>query len=213
LDEISAGISQQIQKRLLENLLSIDNIFSYCGDCASVNFTKHSLVFEKLKLNLQNQYANCLAHILHNCTKQACGRLQIDIESVAVKIFNHFSSFSKHTEELKAIFYFCGDDYKNLLCHVGTRWLTLCPAVRRVAKCWAAITSDFLSLGGDDCPCQIWKYLEVCETCEAAGKEMYVIPACCTFLRNVLLPFQCLLKELEMGQYYNSRATSPDGKI
>jgi hypothetical protein len=101
------------------------------------------LVFQKSKLNPNILCANCLAHILHSCTKQAGDKLRIDIESLAVKKFNHFSS-SKHTEELKTIFEFCGDDYKNLLCHVGTRWLTYCSAVKRFAKCWAAVTSYFL---------------------------------------------------------------------
>jgi hypothetical protein len=54
---------------------------------------------------------------------------------------------------------------------VGTRWLTLYPAVERLAKCWPAVESYFLSLRGDDCPRQIWKYLEVWESGEAAQEE------------------------------------------
>jgi hypothetical protein len=85
------------------------------------------------------------------------------IESLVVKICNHFSSSAKRNEELIKIFNFLDEDYKNLLHHVGTRWLTLYPAIEKLAKCWPAVKSYFLSLGGEDCPCQISKYLEVCE--------------------------------------------------
>jgi hypothetical protein len=36
-DKTSAGISRQIQKRPLENLISINNSSSFCGDIAGVN--------------------------------------------------------------------------------------------------------------------------------------------------------------------------------
>jgi hypothetical protein len=127
--------------------------------------------------------------VLRNYTKQTGDKLQIDIEGLVVKIFNHSSSSTKHTEELTAIFYFVGEDYEKLLRHVGTRWLTLYSAIERLAKCWPEVKSYLLSLGGDDCPRQICKYLEVCESGEAAGEETYVIPAQCAFLKNALLPF------------------------
>jgi hypothetical protein len=56
---------------------------------------------------------------LYNCIKQAGDELQIDIESL-VKIFNRFSSSANSTEEIKTIPNFPGEDYENLLCHVGT---------------------------------------------------------------------------------------------
>jgi hypothetical protein len=96
LDKTSAGISQQIPKRLLENSLSIDNISSYSGHNASTNFSKHNSILPKLKLLNQNiQRANCTAHILHICTKQAGNKLQIDIESLVAKIFNRFLLLQK----------------------------------------------------------------------------------------------------------------------
>jgi hypothetical protein len=72
---------------------------------------------------------------LHNCAKLAGGKLQTDLGSLVVKIFNHFSS-AKCTEELKAIFDFLGEDHDHLLHHLGTRWLSLYLAIKRLAKCW-----------------------------------------------------------------------------
>jgi hypothetical protein len=109
-DETSAGISQRIKKRLLENLLSIDNISTYSGENTTFHFAKQKSVFQKLKLlNPNIQCANFLAHILHKYTKQAGHKLQTDSKDVFLKIFSHFSS-AKHTEELKTIFDFLGEN-------------------------------------------------------------------------------------------------------
>jgi hypothetical protein len=100
-DETSAGIANQIKARLTENSLSVENISSYSADNASVNFGKHNSVFQKLQqLNPSIQRANCPAHILHNCAKQAADKLDVNMESL-VKIFNHFSSSAKRITELK----------------------------------------------------------------------------------------------------------------
>jgi hypothetical protein len=75
-DETSAGIANKIKAKLTENSLSLENISSYSADNASVNFGKHNSVFQKLRqLNPSIQRANCPAHILHNCAKQAADKL------------------------------------------------------------------------------------------------------------------------------------------
>jgi hypothetical protein len=129
-DETSAGTANQIKARLTGNSLSLENISSYSADNASVNFGKHNSVFQKpQQLNPSIQRANCPAHILHNCAKQAANKLDVDMESLVVKIFNHFSSSAKRITELKNVFQFIVEDYDNMLRHVRTRWLTLYPAI------------------------------------------------------------------------------------
>jgi hypothetical protein len=59
-DETSAGISQQIKKVLLENSLSIDNISSYSGDNASVNFATHSSFFRTTGLARFGSIGRCV---------------------------------------------------------------------------------------------------------------------------------------------------------
>jgi hypothetical protein len=182
--ETCAGIANQIKARLTENSLSMENISSYLADNASVHFGKHNSVFQKLQqLNPATQRANCPAHILHNCAKQAADKLDVDMESLVVKIFNHFSSAAKRITELKNVFQFLGEDYEDMLRHVGTRWLTLYPATERLSKCWPAIKSYFLSLGADECPRRIWKYLKGCGEGETKGEESSIIPAYCEFIK------------------------------
>jgi hypothetical protein len=61
---------QQFKKNL-ENSLSIVNVSSYSRDNANVNFAKHNLVFQKLKLDPNIQLAKCLSQVLPKCIKQA----------------------------------------------------------------------------------------------------------------------------------------------
>jgi hypothetical protein len=57
--------------------------------------------------------------------KQAGDKWQTDIESLAVKIFDHIPS-AKCIEELKTIFYFFDEGYENLLFHMGRLTLITC---------------------------------------------------------------------------------------
>jgi hypothetical protein len=61
-------------------------------------------------------------------------KLDVDMESLVVKIFNNFSSSAKRITELKNVFQFLGEDYEDMLRHVGTRWLTLYPAIERLSE-------------------------------------------------------------------------------
>lgn len=73
---------------------------------------------------------------MHNCAKYAGDRLEIDIETTVNKIFSHFSSSSKHTEEMKAVFSFVEEDFQAFLRHVPTRWLSIWPVVLRLHDSW-----------------------------------------------------------------------------
>jgi hypothetical protein len=127
-DETSTGIANKIKARLTEFTV-LGKHESYSADNAIVNFGKHNSVLQKLQqLNPSIQRANCPAHILHNCAKQAADKLHVDMERI-VKIFNNFSSSAKRITELKNVLQFLGEDYEDMLRHVGTRWLALYPAI------------------------------------------------------------------------------------
>ena len=45
--------------------------------------------------------ANCLAHVLHNASKFAAAKMDIDVENIVVKIYSHFSISASRTAQLK----------------------------------------------------------------------------------------------------------------
>lgn len=150
-DEIANSISSLLLESLKELHLNQKHISAFSADNANVNFGKHHSVFKLLKLKNENMVkANCSNHVLHNATKYATDRLDVDIENIVLKIFNHFSVSAKRRDELKSFFDFVDLEWSEIVRHVPTRWLSLTPAVKRLLQNWPAIKSYFQSI--DDCP-------------------------------------------------------------
>jgi hypothetical protein len=130
-EESAGAIANQLITRLEKMDLSVQKVSAFSADNASVNYGKHSSVFQNLKkVNDRIIAANC-PHILHNAAKKAADKMAVDIEILVVKIFNHFSSSAKRTAALKSVFTFLdsGEKYSELLRHVTTQWLKLHPAI------------------------------------------------------------------------------------
>ncbi|KAJ1148418.1 hypothetical protein NDU88_001254 [Pleurodeles waltl] len=195
--ETATAIAQQITNKLKEPGLKLEHAAAYCGDNASVNYGRHHSVFQLLKrANEDILPANCPAHILHNCAKQAINGLSMDVESFVLKVYNHFSSTAKRTAELREFFSFVDLEWQPLFRHVPTRWLTLFPAIDRLLKCWAALKSYFLSLGQEKTPTAIWDFLGL-ESGEAAMSrgEAYLF-----FVHDILIIFNVSILQLEKDE-------------
>ncbi|CAH0562981.1 unnamed protein product [Brassicogethes aeneus] len=156
--ETSEAIKTHLCKVLQENGFSWASVSSLSADNASVNYGIHNSVFQKLKIENPNILkANCKCHILHNCNKYALKALQFDVESLVLKDYSEFSAFAKRTAKLKEFFDFAHLEYKSILRHVPTRWLSLLPALDRLLLNWPILREYFLNEGKDDCAEIIWK--------------------------------------------------------
>lgn len=157
--EKSQDISNMLKLKLKKSGLSLLNATSFCADNASVNFGKNQSVFVELKKeNPRMLGIGCLCHVIHNSIKNSLPILVFDVEVIVMKIYNHFSSSTKRTASLKAIFEFCDLQWCEMLRHVPTRWLSLVPAVERLLKNFEAIKSYFTSL--ECCPPVLNQFFE-----------------------------------------------------
>ena len=80
-NEFSEAIAHGIKSVIEKNNLGLFSVSSYSADNASVNYGKHSSVYQKLKLN--NSYiaqANCNCHVFNNCVKYAVKAFTFDVE-------------------------------------------------------------------------------------------------------------------------------------
>lgn len=150
-DETSISICNMIVENLDYHSLSLDQVSAYSADNANVNFGIRHSVFQMLQLRNENIFkANCSNHIVHNAMKFALDKLDIDVENIVLKIYNHFSVSAKRRDELKSFFEFVHLQWSEILRHVPTRWLSLTPAMSRLLQNWMAIKSYFQSIS--DCP-------------------------------------------------------------
>ncbi|CAM4598668.1 unnamed protein product [Leuciscus chuanchicus] len=137
---------------------------------------------------------NCHAHIVHNTVKHALDQLSVDVENVVLKVYGHFSTSAKRRESLKDFCNFCDVEFREILRHVTTRWLSLNPAISRLMQSWTALRSYFISLG-EECPRQIRALLKLSEASteeDADNVEVYLL-----FSNNILSLFEDVVKKLE----------------
>jgi len=121
---------------------SADNTNTNFGD---VNRRGKNNVFYKLKESINTNLIGigCAAHILNNSIQTAADTLPIDIQAVLGKIFQHFYILV-HTIRVHALKEFCdfvNIEYKSVLGHSKTRWLSLYPALTRLIEMFEGLKS------------------------------------------------------------------------
>jgi hypothetical protein len=100
----------------------------------------------------------CPAHVLHDTVQTAVDCLPVDLQLIVNKIYQHFHIYSVRVEELKSFHEFTETEYKTLLGHSKTRWLSLLTAVRRIGDIFPAVESYFRSL--EKCPISLQDFFE-----------------------------------------------------
>jgi hypothetical protein len=111
-----------------------------------------TMFFYKLGLKIDQQLIGigCGAHVHHNSIQTSADSLPVDSEAIVYKIFHYFSISTIRTESLKEFCSFAEVEYKSLLCHAKTRWMTLLPAMKRSVDIYDGLKAYFLSI--DRCP-------------------------------------------------------------
>lgn len=161
-DTISSLICEVLEKNNLKK-----KCIAFCADNTNTNFGGRQRqgkqnVFTRLRDNLKESLigVGCPNHILNNAVHKGCDTLPVDMEMLILKVYNYFSVFTVRTEELKDFCYFIDEDfeYKPLLYHSKTRWLSLFPAIKRFSTMFQPLKSYFQSI--DNPPVIIKKYFE-----------------------------------------------------
>ena len=72
---------------------------------------------------------------------------KFDVEDMIIDVFYWFDNSTKRKSNRKEYCVFCDTEYREIVKHVSTRWLSLEKAVGRVLQQYDALKSYFLSEG------------------------------------------------------------------
>jgi len=149
----AADLYKVIDGRLTE-LLESDNPWSFCTsvgiDNTAVNIgARNSLKSRITQRNPSIYFCGCPCHIIHNTAQkageafaQSCG---FDVEDFAIDLYYWFDKSTKRKNDLLKYCEFCDQEYRKVIKHVSTRWLSLQLAVERSLKQYPSLRSYFRS--------------------------------------------------------------------
>ncbi|XP_066486947.1 MAX gene-associated protein isoform X3 [Tiliqua scincoides] len=147
-DTVSSYISDTLRQ-----LGIVEKCVAFAGDNANTNLggfqrSEGNNVFIELKKSVNKNVIGigCPANILHNAIQHGADTLGINLECIVMKLYNYFSIYTVRTEQLKEYCEFVDINYKQLLSHTKTRWLSLFPAIHRILETYEDLQSYFLSL-------------------------------------------------------------------
>ncbi|XP_032089989.1 uncharacterized protein LOC116519975 [Thamnophis elegans] len=146
--DLSDSLVKALKKhRLLQKCVAFagDNCNTMFGDIGQEEEAR--AVFTRLKKSLQRETligVHCPAHVLHNCIHHGADALEVDVENIILKIYQYFHIYAVRTEPLQEYCDFVEVEYKQLLSHVRTRWLSLFPGITKLLQMHSALKSFFL---------------------------------------------------------------------
>ncbi|XP_033222612.1 uncharacterized protein LOC117176470 [Belonocnema kinseyi] len=150
----TANTIATLLKELLEKYELTAKLTSFSGGHTNTNFGglnrgEKTNVYQILKLNVNSELLGigCPALILNNALYHGFDQCTLfDVDSLCVKIYNHFSIYTVRTKELESFTDFVEVVYRPLLCHSKNRWLSLLPVVQRILEVFPALKTYFLSV-------------------------------------------------------------------
>lgn len=162
--ETAEILSNHLMGVVKENKLE-EKVVGFCGDNCNTNFGG---VKRRGKNNvftlIQREFGRsingigCGAHIVHNTIQTAVDVLPIEIEALVVKIYKYFHIYTVRVTKLKEFCEFAGIEYRKLLQHGNTRFLSLMPAIERLLQIFSGLKDYFLSQ--EMCPSLIKNFFE-----------------------------------------------------
>lgn len=159
-DEVPGETSDILVGHILKCLKKFDiehKIICVTADNTNTNFggvnrKTENNVYRKLQKTLNRPIfgIGCGAHILHNAVQTACDSLPLDVEATVVKLYKYFYQYTVRVTQLKEFCESADVEFKRLLSHGSTRFLSLMPALERILAQFLPLKLYFTS--NENCP-------------------------------------------------------------
>lgn len=127
-----------------------ENCVAVGVDNTSVNLGKNNSIKTRVQEKNTSVYFNgCPCHIVHNTASAASSAFSaatgFDVEDTMIDLYYWFDYSTKRKNKLAEYAEFCDQDYRQIVKHVSTRWLSLEKSVARTLTQYASLKSYFLS--------------------------------------------------------------------
>ena len=138
----------------LTKFLQSSNPWSMCTSVGVDNTAVNIGIRNSIKTRIQHAnpaiyFNGCPCHIIHNAARKAsdyfCNICGFDIEELCIDLYYWFDKSTKRKNGLQSYCVFCDQDYRSIVKHVTTRWLSLERAVERTLKQYPSLQSYFMS--------------------------------------------------------------------
>ena len=145
-DLTATGIFTGLEGTLQKYDIPFSNMISFTSDTCSVMKGVRKGVIAHLR-ERQPKVIDiyCTCHVVSLSVKAATKALPLKVDELLVDISYHFYHSVKRQESLKDFAVFCSTEYKSILKHCKTRWLSLTRSIKRVLDMWEPLRSYFSS--------------------------------------------------------------------
>lgn len=141
---------QGINDCLAGHRIPWENCVAFSVDNTNVNMGKNNSILTRVKQQNPSVYFNgCQCHVVHNTSAAAAKAFNavigFDVEDLLVDIYHWFLYSTKRKCKLAEYAEFCDQEYRKILKHVSTRWLSLEKVVTRTLLQYQSLKTYFLS--------------------------------------------------------------------
>ena len=145
-DFTAEGIFSALKDILERYNLPFANVLSFTSDTCNVMKGARGGVIAKLR-SVQPKIidVHCICHLVSLCVKSAVKGLPLKVDDLLVDIYYHFRNSVNRVVSLQEFAEFCCVEFKCILKHCETRWLSLRRAINRTLEMWDPLLSYFTS--------------------------------------------------------------------
>ena len=146
VDLTAEGIFTGIKSTLETYNLPFSNVLSFTSDTCNTMKGARGGVIAKLKSEQPKVIdVYCICHLVSLCVKAATKTMPLRIDELLVDIYYHFNQSVKRITSLRDYAEFCSIEFKAILKHCETRWLSLGRAIQHTLEMWDPLYSYFCS--------------------------------------------------------------------
>ena len=140
------GIFTAKQDTLLRHGLAFERMVSFASDTCNVMKGSRGGVIANIRQEQPKTIdIHCNCHVLNLAVKSAIKALPLKVDELLVDTFYHFHHSVKRIVSLQEYADFCNVQFKIMLCHIETRWLSLGRSISCTLEMWEPLCAYFTS--------------------------------------------------------------------